>query len=283
MVVVMTTDVQLVNQALQLIGTRTTVASLSEDSNEAIQANIAFASVRSEVLRTAPWGFAKKVIQGELWKFAPGTPEFALYSANAAQSQWVPDYPPPPWLYSYFYPEDCVMVRYVQGQQVGNPNNPVPIFPTTMPYMYNTVAGTVRFEIGMDYLDAGSGAGTAARAILTNAQSALVTYTLNAEDTGIWDSLFEDAFVSALAAKLVIALTGDKNLANLLIGRANAAIIQARASDGNEALTVLDWLPEWIKVREPMFEIGDPGSAPYPMGQAYSNPYSGQYMLLAMV
>lgn len=278
----MSTEVELVNRAMQLIGTRTTIASMDEASNEARQASIAFAPTRKEVLRTAPWNFAKRTIQAELFRFAPGTPEFSAYSEQVAQNQWSPEYPAPPWLYSYFYPFDALMIRFVQAQVTGSGTPVVPIFSSVTPYYWYSNTPAVKFEVGVDYTQQGSGAGTATRVILTDAQNAIVTYTLDTSDTEVWDHLFESMFVFALAAKLVNALTGDKALANQLIERANAVAMQARINDGNEALVVLDWIPEWIKARPACFEVAGVGDAPLPSGQAYSNPYSGQYMLLGL-
>ena len=39
-------------------------------------------------------------------------------------------------------------------------------------------------------------------------------------------------------------------LANTKFSQANAIITQARASDGNEGLTIIDNMPDWITVRE---------------------------------
>jgi hypothetical protein len=65
----------------------------------------------------------------------------------------------------------------------------------------------------------------------------------------VWDDLFRHALTSALAARLVIALTGDKGLAQLQAENANRHIMSARVMDGNEGLTVNDVTPDWIRTR----------------------------------
>jgi hypothetical protein len=63
------------------------------------------------------------------------------------------------------------------------------------------------------------------------------------------DPQFIEAWVSVLAARLVYALMGDKPLANIKLAEANAMIAEARKADGNEALTVNDVTPDWIRTR----------------------------------
>ena len=63
----------------------------------------------------------------------------------------------------------------------------------------------------------------------------------------MWDDQFQQALVAALAGRLVIALTGDKGLAQLKMQEANQFIMIARVSDGNEGLTVNDVTPDWIR------------------------------------
>jgi hypothetical protein len=52
-----------------------------------------------------------------------------------------------------------------------------------------------------------------------------------------------------LGAGLVMALRGDRAVANDLIKKVNAAIELARSADGNEGLTINDVTPDFIRVR----------------------------------
>jgi hypothetical protein len=104
----MTTTVDIVNRALQRIGTRTTVtaAELAANppiTNEAIQANISLDHVRTNSLRMAPWNFALKTINLVYITSTPGTPE----NTSSATTLWQPGQPSPPWAYEYQYPVDC--------------------------------------------------------------------------------------------------------------------------------------------------------------------------------
>lgn len=87
------------------------------------------------------------------------------------------------------------------------------------------------------------------RVILTNQEFATLVYVKQVTNPNVWDPLFQDAFQDALAANLVMALVGDKGLANGFIAKANNTIAEARKADGNEGLTINDVTPDWIRVR----------------------------------
>src|SRR6266550_3258916 len=119
----MSSEVSICNRALQAIGTRTSIASLTEASIEARNCNLIYADTRDEVLGMAYWNFASKTSYLALLKSAPGTP---TNSASTA-TQWSSDFPAPPWLYEYAYPDDCIkmgrVVQQLQNTYVGTPFN----------------------------------------------------------------------------------------------------------------------------------------------------------------
>lgn len=108
------------------------------------------------------------------------------------------------------------------------------------------------------------GAAANQRVILTNQEFATLVYVRQVTDPNVWDPMFQDAFVNALAANICFSLTGDKGLANMQIGLANRVIEEARKADGNEGLTVNDVTPDWIRARGVNWTDG-----------LYSGPYSG--------
>ena len=102
----MTTATDIVNRALQVPGTRTTVtdAELAANStNEAIQANLRLDPLRRRLLRMAPWNFATVTANLIYITSSPGTPENSM----AATTLWQRGQPAPPWNYEYQYPMDC--------------------------------------------------------------------------------------------------------------------------------------------------------------------------------
>lgn len=87
------------------------------------------------------------------------------------------------------------------------------------------------------------------RVILTNQQFATLCYVRQVSDPNIMDPQFITAWAHILGARLAIALTGDKGIANQQIAMANNVVGEARKADGNEGLTVNDVTPDWIRIR----------------------------------
>jgi hypothetical protein len=237
----MATEVSICNRALQAISTRSQIASLSEDSVEARNCNLIYADTRDEVLQMAYWNFAQKTAYLALLKSAPGTPS----NPAATSNQWSTIYPAPPWLYEYAYPIDCIqmsrVVQQIQNYYVGTPYTTGGA--NTYPY---AVGPGSPFKVATD----ANAQGQQQNVILTNQYQAIGVYTMRITSVGLFSAQFVEALVQALAAKLALALSGQVPLANLKFAQANAIITQARASDGNEGLTVIDNMPDWITIRE---------------------------------
>src|SRR5215469_12441473 len=120
----MTTQVDIVNRALQTIGSRTTVTSLSEVSNEALQANLSLIPTRDELLRMAPWNCATNYAQLTYITSVPGTPE---NSSGTGLFQWQKGVPAPPWAYEYQYPVDCLRPLWIIPQFATGFSGGIPI------------------------------------------------------------------------------------------------------------------------------------------------------------
>lgn len=108
----MTTVVDIVNRALQKIGTRTTVSAAeltNATTNESIQANLVIDNTRDDLLRMAPWDCALKTANLTYITSVPGTPE----NTSAATNLWTPGQPSPPWAYEYQYPVDCLRACWI--------------------------------------------------------------------------------------------------------------------------------------------------------------------------
>src|SRR5215467_6371354 len=243
-------EVDVVNRALSAIGTRSTIASLTEVSNEAIQANLHLHSTRDELLRIAPWNCAMNYVSMSLISAAPGTPE----NPTVGTPTWVKGIPPPPWVYEYAYPSDCLRALYIVPQFPTGFASGVPVTTALTggaPSFWN--GPPVRFKVAIDQINTGTGKpdanGIDTKVVLTNQQQAILCYIKQVTNPDVWDSLFRQAVTAYLASKLVIALTGDKALANSKISDANQIITLARQGDGNEGLTVNDVSPDWMRIR----------------------------------
>lgn len=252
-----TSDIIICNQALSRIGTRTTIAALTEDSKEAKQCNLVYTQTRDEVISMAHWNFAKKTQSLSLLKSAPGTP-----TNPTGATAWTDAYPAPPWLYEYAYPSDCLMARYIVPQiDTGVIGTPLTSnLATYYPYVMAPWAA-VRFEIATDTDDQGS----QINVINTNMYQAIGCYTMRITNPNLFSGNFIQALICALAAKLAQPLTGDRALRNEMFELANRLIIQARAQDGNEGLTIIDYDASWIADRQSVNPWTGPGYfiAPY--------------------
>ena len=245
----MTSPTDIANRALSAIGTRSQITSMDEDSNEARQVKLLFDPLRDELLRMAPWNCAFNYQNLSLICSAPGTPENPTTGANV----WEKGIPPPPWSYEYAYPTDCLRCVFVVPQFTTGFTSGVPITTAVTggaPAFWN--GPPVRFKVGVDQIgpsgkpDPG---GTDVRVIWTNQEQAILAYCRRVVNPDVWDDGFQQALVAALGSRLVIALTGDKALAQLKMSEANQYIMLARQGDGNEGLTVNDVTPDFIRVR----------------------------------
>jgi hypothetical protein len=244
-------------RALADIGTRSSIEGVDLQNfdnglalygTESAYCGLYYAGIKDHILRAANWNFAKRTAQLTLWKALPGTPE---NPTPATVSGWSPLYPAPPWVYSYVYPPDCLRARALIGQP-----QQVPIAPP----IFSGSAGTnppisqrlpmARFEIASDFVDANGAPLTIPQiVVLTQQEFPLLEYTFEDPPEVIWDAMFEETMIAALAARLAQVLTGDKALANAKYTLANEHILNARTIDANEGLTVIDHMPDWLQVR----------------------------------
>lgn len=215
---------------------------MQEASQEARNCLILYEPTRDEILRAAHWNFARKTAQLTLLKAAPGTPEFI----GTVPAAWNPTLPAPPWLYEYAYPDDCVKARYIVPSVINTWPGPVPLTSAPAgPMMADWSGAWARFIIATSV----DGAGNQRTVVLTNQSQAILVYTMLVTNPDLWDPQFERAMVSALAARLVLPLSGDKSLRKLQEDLTMQKINQARVTDGNEGPVTTNTTPEWIQAR----------------------------------
>ena len=122
----MPSNTDIVNRALQTIGTRTTVTDAelaNNSSNEAIQANLILTEFRDNLLRMAPWDCGMNFLNMSYITSVPGTPE----NPTNATVTWQKGQPPPPWAYEYQYPVDCLRACWIIPANQTGQNSGVPI------------------------------------------------------------------------------------------------------------------------------------------------------------
>lgn len=260
----MTSKTDIANRALAALSARSTIVDVdTEQSPEAALVRTLYDPTRDTMLRAAPWGFAKKTAYLSLLKSAPGTPQ-----NPSAATAWDPaTMPPPPWLYEYEYPSDCIMVRYIPGTANVDAGTTPQIFPygNYVPSL-GTLNSAVRFEIrsGQDTL------GNAISTIVADVSSALAVYVRRVDNENLWDVSFQEAMVLALATRLCVSITGSSDMFKVVRDQALGTIAAARAQDGNEGLTRFDHVPDWIRAR-------GPGSTPSDVG--YMIPWLNPFFL----
>lgn len=163
----------LANVALARIGWKGgDIGNLYEGSAAAQVILDVYGQTRDTLLRAFQWDFAQRTIALTLQKSAPP----GGYIPGV--TPWVPaSYPPPPWLFQYGYPDDCIKMRAVKPTPVFLPN----FDPSDNPY------STANDSTSGDEV------------ILTNVASALGIYTARVTDPTQWPADFTDAFADALA------------------------------------------------------------------------------------
>lgn len=244
----MVSQVDIANRALSAVGTRSQIASLTEQSNEAICANKWIDTTRRQILRMAPWNSGKNFNSLTLICAAAGTPE----NPTTGTAQWQKGQPPPPWAYEYAYPSDCIKPVFVVPQFTTGFAGGIPITTAVTGGAPSFWQGPpVKFAVGVDQVTNGVPAvgGADTKVIWTNQEFAILAYVKDLLDPNVMDDQLQEAWAMYLASKMAIDLTGDKKLANMRIEDANRTIQVARVADGNEGLTINDVTPDWVRTR----------------------------------
>lgn len=237
----MSSQIEICNRALLSIGARAQVGSVSpsDGSVEADALSVLWTPTFESLARTAQWNVLRKQAQLSLIAASQNTPE----NPNGTTYP----IPPQPWLYAYAYPSDCLDIRWIVPTfpfNVGSSEPPTTISNSASSWIPNQ--GQIPYAVS--YLpDLNSNAPTLV--ILTNQDLAQAVYTVNQPNPAAWDSLFQTAMVASLAAYLVPALSLSLPLMQSSIAMAERCIAQARVADGNEGVTVMDHLPDWIQAR----------------------------------
>lgn len=238
----MPSNVDICNRALSVIGTRSTIASMSEATPEARACSIHFEAACRAMLRLAPWSFARTQVNGALLAAASGTPENPDGTGPA---------PPLPYNYEYAWPQDCVRLRRVlppynaPGTALSQGLVNMPGFTAALFNIPQSPDRRPSYRIATDR----DASGNRIKVILSNLENAIVVYTALVDNPNLWDDEFSEAFVFLLASHLVGALIGDKQMDRALFEKAQMLAVTARAVDANEQPLSPNHTPDWIRVR----------------------------------
>ena len=249
------------NQALDQSGVDFTLGDLEEGSKPAQVVLRQYGICLRQLLRAAHWQFARAQLP------------LTLLADASGQTPNVGSLVPIPWNFSYRYPDDCMLLRFIPwnyGQNIplvptGNiaiPNTPLTTAATLSPFLNQRLRPS-RFLVGIDpnfpsppgsnFAQSQGQSPAGSTVIMSNVQQAIAIYTRFMPYPNTWDVLFRGAFVAYLASEIAMPLNKDKKLAMALrkdnIEIAKAKIKEARVMDGNEAWSSSDLAVDWMQTR----------------------------------
>lgn len=220
-----TSQIAICNLALDCIGTRSTISSMTEGSAEAAACSRQWDPAVEAVLQAAHWNFARKQIALALLKDGTVTPDQGV---------------PQPWVYEYAVPQDMLQARYVMPLSVSQNTTFV-----GTPAVQYPITPTVRFIVSSD----DDQSGNAINVILTNQAQAVLCYTYRVANVNLFDAQFVTALANYLGYRLSIPLSGDKALAKMAWQIADQTCKAAQASNANEGPDIINNTPDWIATR----------------------------------
>ena len=178
----------------------------------------------------------RTVLSAAFWPSARLFTRLALLKERDFSEDWVTGDPSPPFTYAYALPANMLRPRYIDNFS--------------------------RFSV--DLLS------ETQRALMTDQEDALLFYTFDQTNIGLWDSQLYSAIVNALAARISMPLHGKDRRAAGLLELAREQILSARAATANELEDMqTSHIPEWLQVRG-YAEGATRFTYIYPYGQIYS-------------
>lgn len=254
----------LMNQALDALGSEVVIGDPEEGSREAQVLLRAYEQCLRQLLRAAHWAFARR--QAPLALLADAT------GATADVGTQVVD---PEFLYEYEYPTDCLKLRFIpwnsntpstpvpagniQPQNAGQPITSAPIgIPSAGRRLHparwlETVDPNYPAQPGTNWYETQGVSPQGRVVICTNVKNACAVYTGLILYPSIWDALFREALVCYLASQCALAILKDKKFALTiraqLILAVKEKLVQARLTDGNEGTYSSDIKVDWIETR----------------------------------
>jgi len=223
--------IQIANLSLSRIGTRSSIADLTEDSPEARGFNTVYEQCRDETLEAVDWGF----------------PRARRYLADLGT-------PPVDWQYRYAYPGDCLKIRGLfQPLAQSSSDDSLVVGPlaglaaVSAPSSLAAGNGTppVPYEVAID-LDS---QGNDLRVIYCDQPQALAYFTKRVTNTALFPAGFVSALSWACGAQLAIPLTGSTALMQACLAQWRLMLNEAASADANEGIHLQAVLPDWITDR----------------------------------
>lgn len=256
---------QVASMALDSLGVDQQIGNIEEGSRVANILLRAYGRCRQDLLRTAPWSFARKQVTLVLLAQAGGDGTNNIGTV-------VPGYQ---FAFEYQLPSDCVRIRYIPWSPYGglaapssnitppNSSSPLTSAPTTAQQLWAPIQPSL-YQITNDpnyplapQADATLNPGqspTGSTVILSNVPNATLVYTFDAVYPTLWDGLFTSAMVAYLASEVALALwSRDPKHGRALrieqIAIAKQKVTEARIADGNASAVTTSHIPDWMRAR----------------------------------
>jgi hypothetical protein len=138
----------------------------------------------------------------------------ALSATRDENVDWADADPHPGYKYAFSFPSDCVVPRHLS-----------------------------------DYSRFITGASDSARLVYCNKSPSILTYTARRTNPALWSNSLYTAVHTALAAAIVMQMTGKNNRVKILTERTDSHVMQVRAVSAREQNQVMETLPQWITAR----------------------------------
>lgn len=222
--------IAIANLSLSRIGTRSSVADLTEDSPEARGFTTIYEQARDETLEAVDWGFARA----------------RRYLADLGS-------PPLDWQYRYAYPSDCLKIRGIfqplsidlNSALLGTTPASSGTGAISSLNISNAAVPPVPYETAID-LDT---QGNDLKVVYCDQPQALAYYTKRIGNTALFPAGFVSALSWACGAQLAIPLTGSTTLMQACLSQWRLMLSEAATADANEGIHLQAVLPDWITAR----------------------------------
>lgn len=208
------TVVDIYNDALSNMGTRSTVATVGDGTTEEIELSRVYARVRDDVLKAHDWQFARRTV------------------ALATQAVAVA---PIAWAYVYARPADCLRPLYM-------------VVAGAPPDRYDGMP-EIKYEASGDFDDTLPDA-VDVDVIYTDQTPAYLRYTRRMADPDKWPSEFRSCVGWALAAATALNLTGSATAAQACARSYLSVLAASTTVNAKEGTTrVSDQTSAWDQAR----------------------------------
>ena len=155
-----------------------------------------------------------QILAAAHWGSCRAVQALGLLSERDFGLAWQPTDPEPPWAFVYAAPSDFLYPRWLDTQ--------------------------TSFEMS---------AYSNKRAIVTNVEDAILTYTRREDNVSLWEDDLFLAVVYGLAAATGNKLHGKTNRTLQAQQLANETIMNARVRSANENQRLIDHVPDWLVAR----------------------------------